>query len=98
MKLRTTLILVSIALGLGLFILILDRRIPNRRTLEASSSNVVTVEPRAVVHVRIQNGDSTVDLRRAGDGWAMDAPIRDQADAAAIEHLLDEVHFLRQQG
>ncbi|MBV9489386.1 MAG: DUF4340 domain-containing protein [Verrucomicrobia bacterium] len=95
MKLRTTITLVMIALGLGLFIYVLDRRNPSRHALQIPSGYVIDIDPRAVDHLLIQDGENTIELRRAADGWIMQQPLQDLADAAVIEQLLGSLEFLR---
>lgn len=95
MRFRTTLTLVAIALGLALFIYLLDRRSPNRRGHEAGSLNVVDLDLGTVNHLLIQNGESKVELARNETGWVMKQPLSDRADTPLIEQLLDSLALLR---
>jgi hypothetical protein len=95
MRLRTTLTLVAVALGLALFIYLLDRRSPNRQGHETSSLNVVDLDLGTVNHLLVQNGESKVELARNETGWVMQQPLADRADTALIEQLLDSLALLR---
>jgi hypothetical protein len=94
MRLRTTLTLVGIALGLALFIYLLDRRSPNPRGHETGSLNVVDLDLGTVNHLLIQNGESKVELARNESGWVMQQPLSDRADTPLIEQLLDSLALL----
>jgi hypothetical protein len=95
MRFRTTLTLVAIALGLALFIYLLDRRSPNRQGHETASLNVVDLDLGTVNHLLIQNGESKVELARNKTGWVMQQPLSDRADTSLIEQLLDSLALLR---
>src|SRR5205814_1798186 len=41
--------------------------------------------------ITIQNGDDRIDIRRHDDKWRLEMPIKDQADAAAVNNLLAEI-------
>jgi len=97
MKVRTTLILVAIAVGLGAFILILDRQNPSRRSRETSSIFVVNFDRQRVEHVTVQNGDVQLELQREESGWTMQKPLMDRADAVLVDQLLNAVQFLHRE-
>ncbi|MBV9998126.1 MAG: DUF4340 domain-containing protein [Verrucomicrobia bacterium] len=95
MRLRTTLTLVAIALGLATFIYLLDRRSPTRQGHEPGTLNVVDLDLGTVSHLLIQNGESNIELVRDETGWMMQQPLPDRADTALIEQLLDNLALLR---
>src|SRR5205814_6824821 len=41
--------------------------------------------------ITIQNGDDRIDIRRHDDKWRLEMPIKDQADAAAVNNLLADI-------
>ncbi|HEY0791138.1 MAG TPA: DUF4340 domain-containing protein [Chthoniobacterales bacterium] len=97
MRFRTTLLLVGIAVGLGAFVLILDRQNPSRRSRETSSIFVVNFDRQLVQDVTIQNGDVQVELKHQESGWTMQKPLLDRADGTLVDQLLEAVQFLHRE-
>jgi Domain of unknown function (DUF4340) len=92
MKLRSTIALLVIALGLGLFIWILDRCSPGRR--EQRTSYVVDFDRNEVTSLEITNESAKTVLRKTASGWQITAPVNDRADPRVIDSLLDQTQFL----
>jgi hypothetical protein len=94
MKLSTTLVLLAIAIGLGIFVWILDRRSPGNREL-ARRAYLVDLDRNDVTQLEIENGDTKTRLQKTNDGWRLTAPIADRADATVIDTLLYSTQFLK---
>src|SRR5580704_6566211 len=94
MKLSTTLVLLAIAIGLGIFVWVLDRRSPGNRGL-AQSAYLVDVDRNDVTQLEIENGDTKTRLQKTADGWRLTAPIADRADPKVIDTLLYSAQFLK---
>jgi hypothetical protein len=92
MKFRSTIALTLIALGLGLFIWILDRRSPGRR--EQRTGYVVDFDRNEVTGLEITNESAKTVLRKTDAGWQIIAPINDRADPRVVDSLLDQTQFL----
>ena len=93
MNLRTTLALLIIALGLGIFIWILDRRSPTTR--ENRTGYVVDLDRNEVTRLEITNESAHTILNKTATGWQIIAPVNDRADTQVIDSLLDNIQFLR---
>src|SRR5258708_1844459 len=93
MSLRTTLALLIIAVGLGLFIWILDRRSPSTR--ERRTGYVVDLDRKDVTGVEITNESDHTVLNKTAAGWQIIAPVNDRADARVVDSFLDNIQFLR---
>jgi uncharacterized protein DUF4340 len=93
MNLRTTLALLAIAIGLGLFIWILDRRSPSTR--EKRTGYVVDLDRNEVTRLEITNENANTVLNKTAVGWQITAPVNDRADARVVDSLLDNIQFLR---
>jgi uncharacterized protein DUF4340 len=94
MKLSTTLVLLAIAIGLGIFVWILDRRSPGNREL-ARSAYLVDLDRNDVTELEIENGDTKTRLQKTSDGWRLTAPMADRADPKVIDTLLYSAQFLK---
>jgi hypothetical protein len=93
MNLRTTLALLVIAIGLGLFIWILDRRSPSTR--EKRTGYVVDLDRNDVTRLEITNENANTVLIKTPIGWQITAPVNDRADVRVVDSLLDNIQFLR---
>ena len=95
MKLRTTLALLAIAIGLGIFIWILDRRSLGTREQSARRAYLVDMDRADVTQLEIENGDAKTRLVKTNDGWRLTAPVADRADAKVVDTLLYSAQFLK---
>jgi hypothetical protein len=94
MKLSTTLVLLAIAIGLGIFVWVLDRRSPGNRG-QARSAYLVDLDRNDVTQLEIENGDTKTRLQKTSDGWRLTAPMADRADPKVIDTLLYSAQFLK---
>ena len=94
MKFRTTLILLAIAAGLGGLILVLNRQgISTRET--QGRTYVVQVDRSKIDGLKIQNGDTEIELRRTGESWTMIKPIQDRGDSSVVDQIFTSLEVLR---
>ncbi|MDP9004140.1 MAG: DUF4340 domain-containing protein [Verrucomicrobiota bacterium] len=91
MKTRTTIILFAALVGLGLYIKFYESRRPNTVEAKRLAGNVVNFEREKLEGIVIENGDDKIELRRHERKWRLEAPFKDQADAAAIERFLSDL-------
>ena len=95
MKPGTTFILLAVAVLLGAFIFELDRCSQNTREIRELASRVFEVTRTDIQGFTIQNGDSLIQIKAAGDGWKMVSPWDDDADTGIVDQLLDAIQNLR---
>lgn len=91
MNWKTTVGLLVVALGLGLYLKFWETKQPDTAEAQRQSQNVVNVDRDKITGIVIQNGDDKIDIRRNGDQWRLETPIKDQADPALIQNLLMEL-------
>src|SRR5258707_12260455 len=94
MKLSTTLVLLAIAIGLGIFIWVLDHKSPANREA-ARRAYLIDLDGSDITDVEIENGDKKTRLQKSNDGWRLTSPIADRADAKVIDTLLYSAQFLK---
>jgi hypothetical protein len=95
MKLRTTLALLVIAVALGIFVWILDRKTPGTRERLARRAYVVDFDRNDVTRLEIENGDTKIKLAKTASGWNLTAPVADRADQKVVDNLLYAAQFLK---
>ena len=91
MKTKTTLLLLAVVVALGVYIKYYESKKPNTEEVKRQAANVVNFERDNLDGIVIQNGDDKIELRRQDKKWRLEAPFRDQADAAAIENFLADL-------
>ena len=91
MKLRTTLILLLLVIGLGVWIKFFESRKPNTEEARRQAGNVLNFDREKLTGIVIQNGDDRIELHRRAGKWNLTAPVQDQADRAAVDNLISDL-------
>ena len=91
MKCKTTLVLLIVTGGVFAYLFLVERNAPNTADAAREAQNVVNFSRDKVTGIAIQNGDDKIDIRRHDDKWRLEMPIKDQADASAVNNLLAEI-------
>jgi len=91
MKWKTTLVLLIVTGGIFAYLFLVERNAPNTADAAREAQDVVKFSRDKVTGITIQNGDDKIDIRRRDDKWRLEMPIKDQADAAAVNNLLAEI-------
>jgi hypothetical protein len=98
MKARTTLILLLLAIGLGVWIKFFESKKPNTTEARREAGNVVNFDREKLEGITIQNGDDRIELRRQNGKWRLTAPVKDQADGAVVDNLISDLENWRKEG
>lgn len=88
MKTRTTAILLAIVVALAFWIKFYESKQPNTEEAQRRAGQVLDLDRDDLEGVEIQNGEETIVLRRTDGKWRLESPIKDQADAGAVERLI----------
>jgi hypothetical protein len=92
MRWQTTAVLAAILIVLGAFYYVYEIRLgPEREKVEGRKGRVFTVEPADVTEVEIKRTDSTVKLKREGEGWQILAPVNARGDRGAVDETVTSV-------
>ena len=95
MKARTTLILLVVVVAIGAYIKFYESKHPNTEEAARQEKNVINFNREKLDGIIIQNGDEKIELKRSGNKWRLEAPIKDQADSAAIDNLINDIENWR---
>ncbi len=95
MKTRTTLILLLITIGLGVWIKFFESKGPNTEQARREAGNVVNFDREKLEGIVIQNGDDRIELRREAGKWRLAQPVKDQADSATVDNLISDLESWR---
>ncbi len=96
MKLKNTLILLAVALGILGYIQFFEKGQPGSREAAELAGRVVQFERDKIDAITIKNTETTIELRKTKDGgWVMEKPLKDRADAMAVNQLFTTAEGLR---
>jgi hypothetical protein len=91
MKWKATLALLIVTAGVFTYLFLVERNAPNTADAAREAQNVLNFSRDKITGITIQNGDDKIDIRRHDDKWRLETPIKDQADAAAVNNLLGDL-------
>ena len=91
MKTKTTLILLTLAVAVGLYIKFYESKRPNTEEAKRQAGNVINFERDNLEGIVIQNGDDRIELKKQDQKWRIEAPFKDQADRGAVENLIADL-------
>ena len=96
MKLKNTLILLAVALGIVGYIQFFEKGQPSSQEAADLAGRVVQFERDKIDAITIKNPETTIELHKAKDGgWLMEKPLKDHADAMAVNQLFTTAEALR---
>ncbi|HEY5892418.1 MAG TPA: DUF4340 domain-containing protein [Chthoniobacterales bacterium] len=98
MKLRSTIILLIVAAVLAGFIFFFEKKQPTSRELAEREKTLVKFDETKINGIDIANGDTTIQLRREGDGWRLTNPVNDRADGGIVSQLLSSAAGIAKSG
>ena len=96
MKPRTTLTLVALGGAFFAYIWLVEREQKTTRELADSQAKVIEADASGITSLSIKNGESLIELSKAGGSWKMIQPLKDRADEGTISQLLSTATNLRQ--
>jgi hypothetical protein len=91
MKTKTTLLLLTVMVALGVYTKFYESKRPNTVEARQQARRMVNVDREKLEGIVIQNGDDKIELRRQDRKWRIEAPFKDQADSGAIENFLTDL-------
>ena len=91
----STLVLLALALGLGAYVALVERKKPSTSSLKEREKRIVRDLDRAAIKtIRLERGAETVVLRKDNDAWRIEKPVEFPANSGAVESLISAVEFL----
>ncbi len=90
MRWKTTAVLALLLVGLGTFFYVYEvRQGPAREKAAAEKDRVFKdIESKEIEELTITRGAETIRLKKAGDHWALAAPVEARAEARPVDDLL----------
>jgi hypothetical protein len=95
MKLKHTFILLVLVLGLGAYVFWVDLKTPTTKEREERKGRIFDFDRDKITAVSIKTPDSKLELRKEGQNWRLEEPVKDRADSGVMSALLTSVELLR---
>lgn len=94
MKPKNTLLLFILAAAIFAFLHFYESKQPTTRETEERSKHVLAVDRDQIDGFSIANNEGKIELRLRGGQWQIDSPVKDRADATAVNQLLSGIELL----
>ena len=91
MKLKTTLVLLTVVVAVAVFIKFFESKRPNTEEATRQAGNVLNFDRDKLEGIIIQNGDDKTELRLRDNKWRVESPIKDLADNGALSTLISDL-------
>jgi hypothetical protein len=96
MKLRNTLLLLILGIGLFAYIALYDSKAPSTDELREKKGKVVEADRDSIDAVTIRNSEGSIQMKKDQDGtWRIESPLKDRADSLEVSTLLTSLEGLR---
>src|SRR5687767_7837656 len=94
-RLRSTLILLAVLIGLGAYISFKKSSEPSLVEIRASRPKVLAVTPATVEHVTVRSasGETTI-ITKVDETWRITSPVNAEADEVAISGIMRDLDNL----
>lgn len=98
MKLRSTIILLTVAAVLAGFIFFFEKKQPTSRDIAEREKTLVKFDETKITGIDIANGDTAIQLRKESDAWRLTSPVSDRADDGIVSQLLHSAASIEKSG
>lgn len=96
MKLRNTLILLILCIGLAAYIKFYDSKQLSTDEQRENKGKVISVNRDKVDSVTIRNSEGVIELKKRPDGtWMIESPVKDRAESLAMSTLFTSLEGLK---
>jgi hypothetical protein len=98
MRWQTTAVLAVVLAALGAFYYVYEIRLgPERQKAEAQKGRLLAGDTKDVTALTLRRADSTVVVRREGEQWQVEQPVRTRGDRGAIEETITSLLMARRE-
>jgi hypothetical protein len=95
MKLKHTIILLVLALGMAAYVQFVDKKIPTTKEAQEKKGRLFDFDRDKITAIAIKTPENKIELKKTGQDWRVELPVKDRADSAAVTTLLTSVELLR---
>jgi hypothetical protein len=95
MKLKHTLILLVLAAGLLAYVQFVEKKIPTTKEAKENKGRLFEFDRNRITAIAIKTPENKIELKKSGENWLVETPVKDRADSTVVTSLLTSVEFLR---
>jgi hypothetical protein len=95
MKFKHTFILLVLAVGLAAYVQFVDKKMPTTEERKANKGRLFTFDREKITAVAIKTPENKIELKKSGQNWLVESPVKDRADSAVVTSLLTSIANLR---
>ncbi|MEI9892574.1 MAG: DUF4340 domain-containing protein [Chthoniobacter sp.] len=95
MKLKNTLFLFVVAAAIFAFIYFYESKQPTSQEATDRAGRVVQFDRDKITAITIKNAETKIDLHKKDGAWFIEAPVKDRADATAVNQLFTTAEALK---
>jgi len=95
MKFKHTLLLLLLASGLAAYVWFVDRKMPTTHEREDRKGRLFEFERGQISAIAIKTPEAKIDLKKDGQNWKVESPVKDRADSVTMSALLTSIELVR---
>jgi hypothetical protein len=95
MKFKHTAILLVLLAALAAYVYYIDLKKPTTKEREEKKGRLFEFDRDKISAVSIKTPESKVEIRKDGQNWRLEEPVKDRADSSVMSSLLTSVELLR---
>jgi hypothetical protein len=95
MKIKHTIILLVLALGMAAYVQFVDKKIPTTKEAQEKKGRLFDFDRDKITAIAIKTPENKIELKKTGQDWRVEIPVKDRADSTTVTTLLTSVELLR---
>lgn len=95
MKFKHTLGLLVVLGALAAYIYFVDSKTPTTKEREEKKGRIFAFDRDKISEINIKTPETKIDLKKDGQNWKVEAPVKDRADSGTMSALLTSIELLR---
>jgi hypothetical protein len=94
MKWRTTLLLLTLTVGVGAYVSLYELKQPTPEQRPGLAKRILRLEPQQITALSVELPDAKVTLKKDGEVWHLTSPLAARAERSLVEQVLGQLEWL----
>lgn len=94
MKWKTTIILLTLVIGIGAYVSLYELRQPTPEQREARSKRILQLDEQAIASLAVEVPHAKVSLAKADGVWRLTSPLTARAERSLTEQIISQLQWL----
>lgn len=95
MKFKHTLILLVVAVALVAYVQFVEKKMPTTKESQENKGRLFEFDRDTISAITIKTPENKIELKKSGNNWLVEAPVKDRAETTAVTTLLTSVDLIR---